>query len=102
MLQEIIHKWTRIALIYLVSVIGGSLFITVLNPNSYAVGASAGVYGLLFSHLSTIILYWKEMDKKALRLAMLLAYIIIDIAINVEFAPNDFDVRKYDETFAMN
>jgi len=63
----------------LASVLGGSLFISVLGPNTYGVGASAGVYGLLFSHLSTIILNWNEMDRKCCRLFWLLLYITFDI-----------------------
>lgn len=93
-LLEIVHNWTRIAVIYFASVLGGSLFITLLSPNNYAVGASAGVYGLLFSHLSTIILNWKNMEKRSLRLCMLLFYIIADIVINLHLAPDDVDVRS--------
>lgn len=92
-LLEIIHNWTRVAVIYIASVVGGSLFITLLSPNNYAVGASAGMYGLLFSQLSTIILNWKEMDKRSIRLCMLLLYIIADICINFQLTPDDSDVR---------
>ncbi|XP_037029725.1 protein rhomboid-like [Bradysia coprophila] len=62
-LLEIIHSWKRIGLIYVASVFGGSLFISVLD-NVYTVGASSGVYGLAFAHLATITLNWNEMDKK--------------------------------------
>lgn len=78
-LLEIVHNWKRVAIIYLSSVLGGSLFISVLSPESYAVGASGGVYGLLFSHLSTIIINWNEMDRKCCRLFWLLFYLIFDI-----------------------
>jgi len=81
-LLEIVHHWKRIFIIYMASVLGGSLFITALGPTSYGVGASAGVYGLLFAHLSTIILNWAEMDKKCCRLFWLLFYIALDIGIN--------------------
>lgn len=91
-LLEIVHSWSRIAIIYFTAVVGGSLFITLLSPHNYVVGASAGVYGLLFSHLSTIILNWKEMDKKAARLCMLAFYIIVDVAMNLNPAPDDADV----------
>ncbi|KAG4074635.1 hypothetical protein HA402_004506 [Bradysia odoriphaga] len=82
-LLEIVHGWKRIGIIYVASVLGGSLFITVLNPQTYAVGASAGVYGLLFSHLSTIIINWNEMDRKCCRVFWLLAYLIYDIGYSV-------------------
>lgn len=82
-LLEIVHNWKRIAIIYLSSILGGSLFITILSPESYAVGASAGVYGLLFSHLSTIIINWNEMDRKCCRLFWLLFYITFDIGFSM-------------------
>lgn len=92
-LLEIVHNWLPIALIYFASVIGGSLFITLLNPNSYAVGASAGVYGLLSSHLSSIILDWNDWNNKWLRLSMVLFYIFLDFFINLNFAADDFDTN---------
>lgn len=82
-LLEIVHNWKRVAIIYLSSILGGSLFISVLDPQSYAVGASAGVYGLLFSHLSTIIINWNEMDRKCCRLFWLLFYVVFDIGLSL-------------------
>ncbi|OXA60344.1 Rhomboid-related protein 1 [Folsomia candida] len=81
-LLEMVHNWKRTSIIYMASVVGGSLLITVMSPTVYGVGASAGVYGLLFAHLSTIILNWTEMDRKCCRLFWLLLYIGYDIAIN--------------------
>lgn len=81
-LLEIVHNWKRIAIIYVASVIGGSLFLTILTPNTYAVGASGALYGLLFSHLSTIIINWNEMDRKCCRLFWLLFYITFDIGFS--------------------
>lgn len=85
-LLEIVHNWKRIGIIYLSSIVGGSLFITIFNPQSYAVGASAGVYGLLSSHLSTIIINWNEMDRKCCRLFWLLFYVIFDIGFSLYMA----------------
>lgn len=65
---------------------------TVLSPREYVVGASAGVYGLLFSHLSTIILNWNEMDRKCCRLFWLIFYIVLNFSL--EFIITDFNVRK--------
>lgn len=92
---EIVHSWLPIATIYFSSVIGGSLFVTLLNPNSYAVGASAGVYGLLASHLSSIILDWNDWNRKIVRLSMVVIYIVLDFYVNWNFAPDDLDVRFY-------
>lgn len=82
-LLEIIHSWKRIAVIYLASVLGGTLFISVLHTGVYTVGASAGVYGLLFSHISTILLNWNEMDRKCCRVFWLLLYIVFDVGLNI-------------------
>lgn len=79
---EIIHDSKRIAIIYLASVFGGSLFISVLDNKSYTAGASAGGMGLLFSHLSTIILNWNEMNRKCCRLFWLLLYIGLEIGLS--------------------
>ncbi|KAG4071613.1 hypothetical protein HA402_011767 [Bradysia odoriphaga] len=92
-LLEIVHNWLPIAVIYFSSVIGGSLFITLFSPNSYAVGASAGVYGLLSSHLSSIILDWNDWNMKMLRLALVVFYICLDFGVNWKFAPDDFDTN---------
>lgn len=80
---EIVHQWKRIAIIYLTAVFGGSLCTTVLDNTSYAVGASAGVMGLMFSHVATIILNWNEMDRKFSRLFCVSVYIFYDIGTDV-------------------
>lgn len=80
---EIVHKWKRIAIIYLASVFGGSLCVTVLDNAAYSVGASAGVMGMLFSHLATIILNWNEMERKFTRLFCVALYIVYDISTDV-------------------
>lgn len=72
-----VHHCKRISLIYLASVWGGALFISVLD-NRYTVGASGGVYGLAFSHLATITLNWNEMDRKCCGLFSLSMYFVYD------------------------
>lgn len=76
---EIVHNWKRVATIYLVSVFGGSLFISVLD-NAYVVGASGGVYGLLFSHFATIVLNWHEMENKYGEIIYICIYFGINLA----------------------
>ncbi|KAJ6641126.1 Rhomboid-related protein 1, partial [Pseudolycoriella hygida] len=80
---EIVHKWKRIGTIYLASVFGGSLCLTVLSNRGYAVGASAGVMGLVFSHLATIVLNWNEMDRKFTRIFCVSLYIFYGVGKNV-------------------
>ena len=83
LLLEIVHHWKRIGAIYMAGVLGGALAVTVLDPQRYSLGASAGVYGLLFAHLVTIILNWNQMDRKCCRLFWLLAYIGFDLGLTI-------------------
>ncbi|KAG4071680.1 hypothetical protein HA402_011834 [Bradysia odoriphaga] len=99
---EIVHNWRRVSIIYIASVVGGTLFVTVLSPKTYAAGASAAVYGLLFSHLSTIILNWNEMDRKCCRLFWLLAYMSFDIGTSILDALDDDDDDDTDISHAAH
>ncbi len=65
---------------------------TVLSPGLYVIGASAAVFGLLFSHLSTIILNWNEMDRKRCRLFWLVLYILLNFSL--ELIIEDLNVSK--------
>lgn len=87
---EILHHRKRIAIIYLASVLGGSLFISVLD-NGYTVGASAGVFGLMFAHFATITLNWNEMERKCYLLYTLIIYIIYDTSLTLY---NDLVLKK--------
>lgn len=87
---EILHHFKRIAIIYFASVLGGSLFISVLD-NVYTVGASAGVFGLMFAQFATITLNWNEMERKCCLLHTLIIYIIYDTILNLY---NDLVLNK--------
>lgn len=50
----------RCAAVYLGGGLAGALGASVLQPSLYMVGASAGVYALLMSHLANVILVSKE------------------------------------------
>ena len=50
----------RVAALYFAGAILGSLGGTVADPTKYLVGASGAVYALIFAHLATLILNWKE------------------------------------------
>lgn len=65
---ESVHGWKRVARIYLASVLGGTMFVTVLSNSSYSCGASGGLYGLIFSHAAAITLNWYEIDRPFLKL----------------------------------
>lgn len=93
---EIVHGWKRVAIIYLASVLGGSLFVSVVNRFSYSHGASGAVYGLIFSHLATLILNWNEVDRKFVRLFCILFYVSQDFIVGIYYellVPVEMDVR---------
>ncbi|KAJ6641140.1 Protein rhomboid [Pseudolycoriella hygida] len=82
-LLEIVHKWKRIGTIYLASVLGASLCVTVLSNKHYGAGASGGVMGLIFAHLATIALNWNEMNRKFTSLFCVSLYIVYSVGRNV-------------------
>lgn len=46
----------KTALVYIASVIGGSLFVSISTPTIQTVGASAALFGLQFAYLASIVL----------------------------------------------
>ncbi|XP_035712287.1 rhomboid-related protein 2 isoform X2 [Folsomia candida] len=80
-LLEISYNWVKVCAIYLTSVVGGSLSITIFSSLVYASGASAGQYGLLFGHVSALILNWHTARWRRLRLFLLILYLILDIGL---------------------
>ena len=50
----------RVAGLYFAGAILGSLGASVVDQERYLVGASGAVYALIFAHLATLILNWKE------------------------------------------
>lgn len=51
---ELVHRWWRVALIYLAGVAAGSMGVAVIS-NTCLIGASPGVYALIIAHIVTII-----------------------------------------------
>ncbi|CAB3403528.1 unnamed protein product [Caenorhabditis bovis] len=76
---EVAHKLWRIAPLYLFAVATGCLLQYAFNPSVALVGASAGVYALVFAHVSNVILNWKEMPFRWLRFGILFVFIFWDI-----------------------
>lgn len=52
---EVFNGW-RVIVVYLCGVLAGSMGTSLVTPDIYLVGASAGVYSLLTAHLATIFL----------------------------------------------
>ncbi|XP_076454648.1 rhomboid-related protein 2-like [Babylonia areolata] len=63
---EIVHKAWRVALVYLLGVIAGSLAHSICDHYVALVGASGGVYALLGAHVAAIITNWREMNYKCM------------------------------------
>ncbi|KAL4002289.1 Rhomboid family protein [Acanthocheilonema viteae] len=73
---ELVHKFWRIALVYLSGVLAGSLLDYAIDPRTYLAGASGGVYALLAAHIAELLINWSEMEfafSRALALAILIA-----------------------------
>lgn len=52
---EVVNGW-RVIVVYLCGVLAGSLSTSISSPQTFLVGASAGVYALLTSYLAIIFL----------------------------------------------
>ncbi|CAL4156532.1 unnamed protein product, partial [Meganyctiphanes norvegica] len=55
---EMLHGPWRVALIYVGSVLAGSLTGSIIMPNEFFVGASGGVFGVMGANLANFILNW--------------------------------------------
>mgnify|MGYP002715475078 CR=1 FL=1 len=51
-----VHKFWRVALVYLAGVVAGSLGASISDPYSFLAGASGGVYALIAGHLANVII----------------------------------------------
>ncbi|CAD6188582.1 unnamed protein product [Caenorhabditis auriculariae] len=76
---EVVHKAWRIAPLYILAVVTGSLLQYAVDPNALLVGASAGVYALIMAHVSNVILNWHEMPFRWVRVAVLSTFILFDV-----------------------
>ncbi|CAL1534822.1 unnamed protein product [Lymnaea stagnalis] len=63
---EVVHKWWRVGLVYLLGVIAGGLAHSITDHSVGLVGASGGVYALLGAHVAAIVINWKEMNYKCM------------------------------------
>ena len=50
----------KLLTLYMAGVLLGSVAGTILSPNDFLCGASAGVYALIAAHLATLIINWNE------------------------------------------
>ena len=53
---ELVHKWYRIAPVYILGVTGGCLLASIASPTFFLAGASGGVYALQFAYVGNLIL----------------------------------------------
>lgn len=76
---EMVHRWWRVLIIYLVGVLAGSLATSITDPHVFLAGASGGVYALIAAHVATIILNWSEMEYAAFQMLIFFLLATIDI-----------------------
>nr|VZI38829.1 unnamed protein product [Spirometra erinaceieuropaei] len=62
LLIEWVHKFWRVAPVYLTGVLAGSLISSVLDPFAILAGSSGGAYALIGSHLALIVMNWEELQ----------------------------------------
>ncbi|VDL59256.1 unnamed protein product [Hymenolepis diminuta] len=59
---ELVHKFWRVGIVYVLGVLAGSLAHSVSDPFLALAGASGGCYALIGAHVATIITNWKTMQ----------------------------------------
>ncbi|XP_043224699.1 rhomboid-related protein 3-like isoform X2 [Amphibalanus amphitrite] len=80
---ELVHRWWRIAIVYLCGVLAGSLGTSVFDPKVFLAGASGGVYAILAAHLADLIMNWAEMELAIVRLLFLMVLVGTDVGVAV-------------------
>ncbi|CAG9532335.1 unnamed protein product [Cercopithifilaria johnstoni] len=99
---ELVHKFWRIALVYLSGVLAGSLLNYVIDPRTYLAGASGGVYALLAAHIAELLINWTEMEYAFYR-AIALAFLIssdVSLVIYHRYYDNSTDKVSHLSHFA--
>ncbi|CAN6382173.1 unnamed protein product [Urochloa humidicola] len=73
----------RVALVYLISGLGGSLVSALFIQSTVSVGASGALFGLIGSMLSELITNWSLYANKAAALVSLVAVIALNLALGI-------------------
>ena len=72
------------AFLYILSGFGGNLLSCLINPESYGVGASTSVFGLVGFYISYIFTNWQYMQRKAYgQIIFLVVYCSVLILVNL-------------------
>lgn len=113
---ELVHKWWRISLLYLLGVLCGSLFFYVFDRTTFLAGASGGwffpyyfniisdfvlvlgVYTLLSAHIANVIINWDEMDFNWIRASILSVMVLADLGVSIyqRYFTDNANRVKYD------
>ncbi|PWA47091.1 Peptidase S54, rhomboid [Artemisia annua] len=75
--------FARVAVIYMLSGIGGSVLSTLFIKNNISVGASGALFGLLGAMLSELLTNWTIYANKAAALTTLVIIILINLAVGI-------------------
>lgn len=57
---EMSNAWWRVALVYTLGLLSGSLAQAVIKPGTFLAGASGGVYALASSHIASLLVNWRD------------------------------------------
>ncbi|CAG9770778.1 unnamed protein product [Ceutorhynchus assimilis] len=80
---ELRNSWWRVLTVYTAGVVAGSLVTSIVDPRVYLAGASGGVYAIITSHLSNVIMNWSEMSFPAVQFFVILLLISADVATSI-------------------
>eukprot|EP00968_Pinguiococcus_pyrenoidosus_P016401 scaffold1584_cov259-Pinguiococcus_pyrenoidosus.AAC.4 len=80
---EMVHGW-HVPLLFLLSILGGSVTNVWSNPWKGVVGSSGGLYGLFGVHYANLFLNWKEISHEWLKWARLVFLLIMTIIMGYD------------------
>jgi len=85
MLESVMGPF-RVAMLYLVSGIGGNLFTALCSPDKPSVGASTSIFGLLACLLAMVFVNWKALDRSPEVRCCLIMFVIFLFLISLLMA----------------
>lgn len=100
-LLELVHKFWRVGLVYLLGVIAGSLASSCFDSRTYLAGASGGCYALIGAHFASVLMNWEEMQFDWLKSPIsFIGSGVVRLAILALLAGGDTSLAVYSRYFS--
>ena len=80
---EMVHKSTRVVIVFMSGVLAGSLASSIFDPYVFLCGASGGVYALFGGFLVNVILNWSRMAFNGLHLVAISVIVVTDLGFSI-------------------